>query len=154
LIDVWRSLVVGHPVEMISAHASRVRLFLPPRPPPYVPSFLHSTVVPNDFGLRWTFPLLAERMRVVVRAWNAGGFILANSMVWLIALMVTAWRVPSWRDRLSPTIFIGTALNLGLLVAAPVSEGRYGLFILVSGQATVLYLLLSRLLREKVTVSP
>jgi hypothetical protein len=90
-------------------------------------------------------------MRVVVRAWNAGGFILANSMVWLIALLVTAWRMPAWRDRLSPTIFIGMALNLGLLVAAPISEGRYGLFILVSGQATVLYVLLSQLSRSTVS---
>jgi hypothetical protein len=150
LIGVWRSLVVRHPVQMMAAHASRVRLFLPPWPPLEIPSFLHSTVVPNDFGLAWTFPSLAERMRVIVRAWNASGFVLANSMVWLIALLVTAWLMPAWRDRLSPTIFIGTALNLGLLVAAPISEGRYGLFILVSGQATVLYVLLSRLSRSTV----
>ena len=148
LIGVWRSLAMRHPGQMIAAHASRVRLFLPPRPPLEVPSFLHSTVVPNDFGIRWTFPSLAERVRVVVRGWNAGGFILANSMVWLIALLIAAWRMPSWRDRLTPTIVIGSALNLGLIVAAPVSEGRYGLFILVSGQATVLYALLSRVITE------
>lgn len=143
LIGVWRSLAMRQPGQMLAAHASRVRLFLPPLPPPYIPSFLHSTVMPNDFGLGWTFPSLAERMRVIVRAWNAGGFILANSMVWLIALLVTAWLAPSWRDRLNPTIVIGAALNLGLLVAAPISEGRYGLFLLVSGQATVVYGLLS-----------
>jgi hypothetical protein len=146
LIGVWRSLAIGHPAQMISAHASRVRLFLPPRPPLEVPSFLHSTVVPNDFGIRWTFPSFADRMRVVVRGWNAGGFILANSMVWLIALLIAAWRMPVWRDRLMPTIVIGTALNLGLIIAAPISEGRYGLFILVSGQATVVYALVSRML--------
>ena len=148
LIGVWRSLVMRHPAPMMAAHASGVRLFLPPHPPLEIPSFLHSTVVPNDSGIRRTFPSLAERMRVVVRAWNAGGFILANSMVWLIALLIAAWRIPSWRDRLTPTIVIGCALNLGLIIAAPISEGRYGLFILVTGQATVVYVLLSRLITE------
>jgi hypothetical protein len=43
--------------------------------------FLHSTILPNDFGLRWQFPALATRARNVVRAWNALGFILASRSV-------------------------------------------------------------------------
>jgi hypothetical protein len=139
LIGVWGSLARRYPLEMLAAHAARVRLFLPPLPPVEVISFLHSTIVPNDFGLDWTFPTIAERARVVVRAWNALGFVLANSMIWLIVLVVIAWRKPASRDRLLPTIVIATALNAGLLVAAPISEGRYGLFILICGQSAALY---------------
>lgn len=139
VIGVWGSLARRYPLGMLAAHASRVRLFLPPLPPFEVPSFLHSTIVPNDFGLDWTFPALAERARVVVRAWNALGVVLANSMIWLIVLIVTAWRAPSRRDRLIPTIIIALALNLGLLAAAPISEGRYGMFILICGQAALLH---------------
>ena len=139
LIDVWRSLGLRYPLGMLSAHASRVRLFLPPLPPFEVPSFLHSTIVPNDFGMQWSVPAVAERARIVVRAWNAAGFLLANSMLWLMVLIAIAWRAPSWRDRLVPTIVIALALNLGLLVAAPISEGRYALFILICGQAAALY---------------
>lgn len=139
LIGVWRSLVARHPTEMIAAHASRVRVFLPPVPPLEIPTFIHSTIVPNDFGLGWTLPALAERARVVVRAWNALGFILANSMVWLLLLIAVAWREPTLRPRFAPTVVIALALILGLLAAAPISEGRYGLFILICGQATALY---------------
>lgn len=139
LIGVWRSLLARHPIEMIAAHASRVRLFLPPVPPLEIPTFIHSTIVPNGFGLGWTFPALAERARVVVRAWNAMGFILANSMVWLLLLIVVTWHEPTLRTRFAPTVVIAVALTLGLLAAAPISEGRYGLFILICGQATALY---------------
>lgn len=152
LVGVWRSLTLRYPIGMIAAHAERVRLFLPPVPPFDVPSFLHSTIVPNDFGLEWTFPALAERARVVVRAWNAVGIVLANSMIWLLVLIGIAWRTAPWRDRLIPTIVIALALNLGLLVAAPISEGRYGLLILICGQATALYTILDRvvLVRHRV----
>jgi hypothetical protein len=139
LIGAWGSLARRYPLQMIGAHAERVRLFLPPMPPVEVISFLHSTIVPNDFGLDWTFPAVAERARAIVRVWNGLGFVLANSMVWLIAMMVIAWRSPASRDRLMPAIVIGTARNHGLLVAAPISEGRYGLFILICGQAATLH---------------
>ena len=34
---------------------------------------------------------------------------------------------------------MAAALNAGLLATAPISEGRYGLFILICGQVTLLY---------------
>ena len=143
LIGVWLSLGARYPARMAGAHASRVRLFLPP----FVTGisdglrvgFLHSTILPNDFGLRWQFPALATRARNAVRAWNALGFILANAAVWLIVLVITAWRLPDYRNRLTPTIVMAVMLILGLLVAAPISEGRYGLFILICGQATAVF---------------
>lgn len=146
---VWSSLAIDHPLAMASAHASRVRLFLPPMPPVEVISFLHSTIEPNPFGLQWTFPALAERARLIVRAWNAASFVLANSMIWLVMLLVLAWRDGRLRDRLIGTIALGIALNLGLVVAAPISEGRYGLFILICGQAAALHALCKKLIRAE-----
>jgi hypothetical protein len=147
LVGVWLSLGARYPAEMAAAHASRVRLFLPPlvTGPPEIVSFLHSTILPNDFGLAWTFPALAERARAMVRAWNAMGYVLANAAVWLIVLIVAAWRLPEHRAALTPAIVIAVALDLGLIAAAPISEGRYGLFILICGQTTAVFSLMRRL---------
>ncbi len=149
LIGVWRSMASRHPWQMLRGHASRVRLFLPPlvAGPPEVVSFLHSTILPNNLGLEWQWPSLAGRARVVVRAWNAMGYVLANSAVWLAVLIATAWRAPAYRAALMPAIIIGTVLSVGLVAAAPISEGRYGLFVLICGQATGLYLLADRVIR-------
>lgn len=145
LIGVWRSLLLRYPRQLLAAHASRVRLFLPPVPPFEVPTFIHSTIVPNDYGLAWTLPAIAERARLAVRAWNALGFVLANAMLWLIMLGIVVWRVADLRVHLAPTIVIAIALTIGLIVAAPISEGRYGLFTLICAQSTVLYLGVARL---------
>lgn len=145
---VWGSLSLRHPLAMAEAHAIRVRLFLPPMPPVQVMSFLHSTIEPNPFGLQWTFPAIAERARVIVRAWNAAGFILANSMIWLVALLIVAWSDASLRDRIAGAIVVGIALNAGLVIAAPISEGRYGLFILICGQTATLHYVLRKVLAQ------
>lgn len=155
LAGVWRSLAARYPSQMIAAHARRVRLFLPPLVggPPEVVSFLHSTILPNDLGLEWKWPALAERARLVVRLWNALGWILANSALWLLVLIAAAWRLPSYRAALVPVIIIGTVLNLGLIAAAPISEGRYGLFILICGQGAALFLALDRFVTRSVARS-
>ena len=142
LIDTWLSITRRHPAAVVAAHASRVRLHLPPFLPgrPEVVSFLHSTILPNDFGLEWKFPALAERARMVVRAWNAASFVVANSAVWLLVVAIAAWKLPAYRPALVPATIIGVVLNAGLLAAAPISEGRYGLFILITGQASALFL--------------
>ena len=143
LVRTWLSLTRRQPLPMIDAHATRVRLFLPPFvtgvPDTFIESFLHSTILPNDFGLRWAWPSIAERARIVVRAWNAAGFVLANSALWLMVLLLAAWKRDDLRRTLIPTIIVAIVLNLGLLAAAPISEGRYALFILICGQATALY---------------
>lgn len=143
LIGVWRSLSMRYPAQMIAAHATRVRLFLPPfmAGVPDMPTFLHSTILPNDFGLTWKFPRLAGTARGAIRGWNALGVILANSAVWVLVLVIAGWRWREWAGALAPSILIALALNLGLLAGAPISEGRYGLVILICGQATAVYLL-------------
>lgn len=148
LTGVWLSMARRYPATMIGAHADRVRLFLPPlmagMPDTFIISFLHSTIMPNDFGLQWAMPAVAERARIIVKAWNGAGFVLANSALWLIVLAIAAWRRHDLRNGLWPALLVGVSLNLGLLVAAPISEGRYGLFILVCGQATALFWVLDR----------
>jgi hypothetical protein len=138
---LWLSLARRYPARIIAAHATRVRLFLPPfaagMPDTFIISFLHSTILPNDFGLQWAVPAVAERARIVVKAWNAASFVLGNSALWLIVLGVAGYVR-------TPTFLIGACLNLGLILAAPISEGRYGLFILICGQAAALFWVLER----------
>ena len=148
LIGVGRSLAARYPAKMTLAHARRVRLFLPPlisgMPDSFIVPFLHSTIWTNDLGLRWAWPGVAERARVVVRAWNAGGYLIANTAVWLIVLALVAWRRSDLRPALIPALIIGVCMNLGLVAVAPVSEGRYGVFILICGQAAGLFAIVSR----------
>ena len=146
LLRVWLSLGARYPAEMVAVHLVRVRAFVPPLitglPSNELMPFIHSTILPNDFGLEWAFPTLATWVRPVVRAWNALRFLLANVALWLMVLCIAAWKWPVRRRALVPAIVIGLSLELGLLVTAPISEGRYGLFILACGQLTGLFLVL------------
>ena len=143
----WLALGARYPVEMALAHARRVRMFLPPLvtgiPRRWVENFLHSTILPNDLGLAWTFPALAEPARTIVRGYNAFGLVLSHAGLWLMVLLLLAWRLPDYR-RLVPTVVVAAALDVGLVMAAPLSEGRYGLFILICGQAAGIFFLARR----------
>ncbi len=154
LMRTWSALALRYPLKMTVVHLRRVNLFLPPfvggAPEQLQTPFLHSTILPNDFGLQWAFPRVAETARLPVRAWNAMRAVLANAALWLLALLLIAWRRRDLRARLLPTIVVCIALEAGLLVTAPISEGRYGLLILVTGQLTALYLLLERWQRTRV----
>jgi hypothetical protein len=148
LARTWWTLAMRHPLKMIAVHLRRVNLFLPPFvggvPEQSNTPFLHSTILPNDFALQWAFPRIAETARIPMRAWNAMRAVLANAALWLAVLMVIAWRRRDLRAHLMPTIVVCVALEAGLIATAPISEGRYGLLILVTGQLTALYLLLER----------
>lgn len=146
VLRVWRDLAVANPLGMLAVHAERTRIFLPPFATgipgnEHVP-FIHSTILPNPFGFAWAFPAVANAVRVPIRAWNAFRFVLAHVGLWLIVLLVV------WRTRLGtgivllPTILIAVSLDLGLIATAPISEGRYGLFILICGQLSAVVLLL------------
>lgn len=143
LVGTWLSLGRRHPLRMTLVHLRRVSLFLPPfmvgiPDQDYTP-FIHSTILPNDFGLAWAFPQVANLARLPARAWNALRLVLANSALWLAMLIVAAWKLRVLRHRLLPTVVMAAALDVGLLATAPISEGRYGLFILICGQVTFLY---------------
>lgn len=143
LIRAWLTLGLRYPVRMPLVHLRRVSLFLPPfivglQDQAYTP-FIHSTILPNDFGLTWAFPSVAHLARQPARAWNALRLVLANSAVWLGLVALAAWKLRGLRHQLLPTVVMGAALNAGLLATAPISEGRYGLFILICGQVTLVY---------------
>lgn len=143
LVRTWLTLGLRYPARMTLVHLRRVSLFLPPfivgvQDQDYTP-FIHSTILPNDFGLTWAFPQVANVARQPARAWNALRLVLANSALWLGLIALAAWKLRGLRHRLLPTLIMATALNLGLLATAPISEGRYGLFILICGQVTLVY---------------
>lgn len=142
LLRVWLALTLDNPRRMLQAHLERVRLFLPPfvtgMPRTDNLPFIHSTILPNDLDLQWTFPRVAGTARLLARAWNAMAIVIANAGLWLIALVVSARILGEKARGLRPTIFLAVALELGILVAAPMSEARYGLFILITGQVATL----------------
>jgi len=148
LTRTWWSLARRYPLKMLAVHLRRVNLFLPPfvggAPEQSNTPFLHSTILPNDFDLQWAFPRIAEIARIPVRAWNALRAVLANAALWLLVLLLIAWRRRDLRGPLMPTIVVCIALEAGLLATAPISEGRYGLLILIAGQLAALHLLLER----------
>ncbi len=143
LVRTWLTLTLRYPARMTLVHLRRVSLFLPPfivgvQDQNYTP-FIHSTILPNDFGLAWAFPEVAHLARQPARAWNALRLVLANSAVWLALIASAAWRLRGLRPQLLPTLVMAVALNVGLLLTAPISEGRYGLFILICGQITLVF---------------
>ena len=142
LLRVWLALALENPLRMLRAHMERVRLFLPPFvtgvPRTDNLPFIHSTILPNDFDLEWKFPRAAGTVRLLARAWNAMAVVMANAGLWLIVLIASAKALGEQGRALRPTIFLAVALELGILVAAPMSEARYGLFILITGQVAAL----------------
>ena len=142
LLRAWLALARDNPLQMLRAHAERVRLFLPPFftgvPRGDNLPFIHSTILPNDFELEWKLPRLAGVVRLVARAWNAMAMFIANAGLWLLALVLSAKALGARGRALRLTIYFAVALEISVLVAAPMSEGRYGLFILITGQVAAL----------------
>ena len=70
---------------------------------------------------------------------------LGNAGLWLLVLAALAWwRRDDRRLHLVPTLMAALALVIVILAAAPISEGRYGLFILICAQAATLYAVVER----------
>ena len=142
LLRVWLGLALDNPIRMVQAHVERVRIFLPPFvagvPRTDNLPFIHSTILPNDLDLEWTFPRVAGVARLFARAWNALAIVVGNAGLWLIALMASARVLRASGPALRVTILLAVALELTILVAAPMSEVRYGLFILIAGQVATL----------------
>jgi hypothetical protein len=154
MLRAWLTLALHNPAKMIAAHAERVRLFLPPfvtAPHTERLPFIHSTILPNDFGLQWRFPRAAQMARLLARAWNAMALIVANASLWLVVLVLAAVKLVDARHSLRPAILMAISLEVGILAAAPMSEGRYGLFILICGQLAALVMLLEAVMGRRLT---
>ena len=104
------------------------------------PPFIHSTIEFSDMGVTWSFPALAEKARVLVRIWNFGSFIFAYSGFWLL-LTACVWFFTRRKDILY-VLIVSLTLSLSLFVFAGISDARYALFILISGQGLALGYLL------------
>ena len=107
------------------------------------PPFIHSTIEFPDMGVAWAFPILAEKARVFVRIWNFGSFIFAYAGFWLLFIACT-WFFTR-RNEILYVLIVSLTLNLSLFVFAGISDARYTLFTLISGQGLALSFLLSRL---------
>jgi hypothetical protein len=142
LLRVWLGLALENPFRMLQAHVERVRIFLPPFvtgvPRTDNLPFIHSTILPNELDLEWKFPRIAGVARLFARAWNAVAIVVGNAGLWLIALIASSRALGAQGPALRVTILIALALELSILVAAPMSEARYGLFILIAGQVATL----------------
>ena len=133
LMSAWLQLLKHDPLFVLTTHMKRNEYLVPlpiyglPRPP-----FIHSTVEFADQGISWAFPQVANKVRLYIRAWNAGSPLFAYSGLWLLLLFI-AW-IRTRRQDLLILVLLSTILSAGLFVAAGISDGRYALFTLLAGQ--------------------
>ena len=137
LIGAFLKLVQEDPKFVLITHLKRheylvpVPLFGLPNPP-----FIHSTIEFANKGVEWSFPSLAEKSRLLVRAWNYGNFFFAYSGLWLL-IITFAW-IKSRREEFLYVLVVSMILSISLFVVAGISDARYALFILISGQGIAL----------------
>ena len=130
---VWSNIFINDPFFLLKTHLSR-HAYLIPIPVSGIPTvpFLHSTVEFKDRGVSWAFPEVAENARVVMRAWNASRGITSWAGIWLL-IMASVMYLHKNRN-IMPLVQMSIALMGLLFIAAPIGEGRYVLFVLISGQ--------------------
>jgi hypothetical protein len=137
-------LILEDPKFLLLTHLKRHEYLLPlPIFGLANPPFIHSTIEFPDMGVAWAFPTLAEKARVFVRIWNFGSFIFAYAGFWLLFIACT-WFFTR-RNEILYVLIVSLTLNLSLFVFAGISDARYALFTLISGQGLALSFLLSRL---------
>jgi len=107
------------------------------------PPFIHSTIELPNMGVAWAFPTLAEKARVFVRVWNFGSFIFAYAGFWLL-FIACAWFF-NRRNEILYVLVVSFTLNFSLFIFAGISDARYALFTLLTGQGFALSYLVSRL---------
>jgi len=133
----WISLFKQDPGFVINTHLQRNAYLIPfpvnglPNPP-----FLHSTIEYEYHGIKWAFPSIAGEVRVAVRLWNAIRGITAWVGLWsaLIFILLIVLR----RNQLLVPFIMSISLMGVLFIFSPIPDGRYGLFVLIVGQMTVL----------------
>jgi hypothetical protein len=142
LFSAFLKLVQEDPRFVLETHLKRHEYLVPfpifglPKPP-----FIHSTIEFADSGVKWAFPSLAEKSRLAVRAWNYGSFFFAYSGLWLL-IIALAW-INSRREEYLYMLVVSIVLSASLFVVAGISDARYVLFILISGQGIAINYLLA-----------
>ena len=135
--SAWLTLLKQDFIFILSTHAER-NAYLTPIPFFGIPTeaFLHSTIEFKDQGVAWAFPSIAEKARILMRAWNAARGLTSWAGLWgfvLVSLMIVG------RKRtLVPPAVMSIALMVIIFVVAPIPDGRYALFVLIAGQLALL----------------
>ena len=144
----WGRLFLSEPGFILSTHMQRNAYLIPipiygiPAPP-----FLHSTIEFEDRGIAWAFPVLAEKMRILMRLWNAISGVTAWAGLWLLFVSITAIRA---KNRvLSISILFSLSLTYVLLIFSPIPDARYALVILLSFQLAMINSALSSIRKSK-----
>lgn len=135
--SAWIALAKKDPLFVLETHLNRNAYLVPiplngfPEPP-----FLHSTIEFKDQGIYWAFPSIAESARAPMRLWNLlrgitawAGFWLATTLVMMLAFK---------RRELALPFLMGISLMGVLFVFAPIPDGRYAMFALITGQMAFL----------------
>jgi len=148
----WLKLMIEHPIFILKTHLQRNEYVVPffIGKPQQVP-FLHSTIEIANNGIQWANPELAEKARVVMRAWNAARSLVAFSGLWLLLLwmQVLIFKRKEW---LIPGI-MSLSLSLILFVFAPIPDGRYSLYVLICGEICLISLLFNGLEKLRLNYS-
>jgi 4-amino-4-deoxy-L-arabinose transferase-like glycosyltransferase len=141
--QAWKRLALEEPFFVITTHLQRnaylfpVPLFGLPRIP-----FIHTTIEVSNMGIRSWNPEVSEKLRIYPRIWNYFNFIFGYAGFWLLIVFVFAWRKRSFLF-LSVGV-IGLILNASLFVFAIISDGRYSLYTLITGQIILLEAILGK----------
>lgn len=138
LVAAWFKLARAHPEFILKVHAER-NAYLVPLPIFGLPTmpFLHTTIEYPNEGIRFLNPSVAEMARVYPRIWNYFNFIFGYVGFWLLIIFYFGWK------RKSQSYFqiglLSLILTLELFIASAISDARYGLFVLVTGQLIFIY---------------
>ena len=129
----WLSLLRQDPVFVLKTHLKRNAYLIPlpfyglPTPP-----FLHSTIEFQNRGIEWAFPSIAEKARAPIRLWNLFHSFMAWAGFW-VTIEVMLLLISKRRELLAPVV-MALSLIVILFVFAPIPDGRYALFVLITGQ--------------------
>ena len=130
---VWFQLILTDPIFILETHLKRHAYLLPI--PLYgipVEPFIHSTIEFKDRGIQWAFPQIAEKARILPRAWNALRGFFGWAGLWLVVMVYLSRRYK--KPELAPLILMSVSQLLLLFIVAPIPDGRYALFVLIAGQ--------------------
>jgi hypothetical protein len=144
----WLKILERDPGFLFELHLNRNAYLIPfPINGIPVPPFLHSNIEFEGQGVQWAFPSVAENARSLMRAWNAARGITAWAGFWVLFLLAVAI------IRKSESLFFLVSLSVALMsiifVTASIPDGRYVLFVLISGQLCLLGILTESICRHK-----
>jgi hypothetical protein len=148
--SAWLALALKDPVFILSTHMKRHE-YLNPLPffgPPNMP-FIHTTIEFADKGIKHRNVEVAEKLRIYPRIWNYFNFIFGYSGLWLVLIFYFAW---TKRNSVYLGLgILGLVLNASLFTFAIISDARFTLYVLITGQLIVVGEFI-RYLQRKYTV--